>query len=197
MYIDVHMRPEISEELVESVIEKWKQENKIAIDVPKSKIIEEILMKYLETTSKMKVGSDKKGKLLRRFIRVSNIIKKPKNSSKSVLINSTEFGSITINSKKYNNDVIISYKDVVKEGRTQSRHLISKRELNFLLENDPDIIVIGNGQEGCLQVSPDVLNLAKQKNIEIINAATPEAVKKFNQLYASGRKVVGYMHVTC
>ncbi len=197
MYIDVHMRPEISEELVNRVIEKWKLENKISIEVPKSKVIEEVLLKYIEAMQKVKAGSDKRDKLLRKFIQVSQIIKKPKVRSNSVMIDSTEFGSITINSKRYNNDVILSYKDVIREGNTQKRHLISKKDLNLLLKEKPDVIVIGTGQNGYLEVSPDAFNFSKQKKIEFFNLETPEAIKKFNQLYASGRKVVGYMHVTC
>jgi len=197
MYIDVHMRPEINEELVDRVIEKWKLENRIGIEVPKSKVIEEILLKYLEATQKMKAGSTKKDKLLRKFIQVGHIIKKPKSRSNSVMINSTEFGSITINNKRYDNDVVISYKDIIREGRIQSRHLISKKDLDILLVEKPDVIVIGTGQDGCLQISSDALNFAQNKRIEVIKSTTPEAIKKFNQLYASGRKVVSYMHVTC
>jgi hypothetical protein len=197
MYIDVHMRPEISEELVDRVIEKWKQENKIAIDVPKSKVIEEILLKYIESTSKIKTSNDKRDKLLRRFMQVGRIIKKPKHQTNSVLISSTKFGSITIGNKKYENDVFVSYKDTVKEGETASRHLISKKELALLLGDKPDVIVLGTGQEGCMRISSDSSELAKNKGIEIVESKTPDAIKKFNQLYASGRKVVGYMHVTC
>lgn len=198
MYIDVHMRPEISEELVDRVIEKWKQENKIGIDVPKSKVIEEILLKYIESTSKIKASSNKKDKLLRKFIQVGHIIKKPKHQTNSVLISSTKFGSITIGNKKYENDVFVSYKDTVKEeGGTASRHLISKKELALLLGDKPDVIVLGTGQEGCMKFSSDSSELARNRGIEIVESKTPDAIKKFNQLYASGRKVVGYMHVTC
>jgi len=197
MYIDVHMRPEINEELVDRVIEKWKQDNKIGIDVPKSKIIEEILLKYIESTSKIKVKNDKRDKLLRRFMQVGHIIKKPKHQINSVMINSTKFGSIMVGNKKYDNDVFVSYRDTVKEGETNSRHLISKKELDLLLADKPDVIVLGTGQEGCMKISPDSSELAKNRGIEIVESKTPDAIKKFNHLYASGRKVVGYMHVTC
>lgn len=190
------MRPEVSEELVNRVIEKWKLENRIAIEIPKSKIIEDILLRYLEATSKTRISS-KRDKLLRKFMGVGRIIKRSKSHHNPVRINSTEFGSITINNKKYNNDVVVSYKDLVKEGKLQIRHLISKRELVFLLEEEPNVIVIGTGQEGCLQVSSDVFNFSEQKGIEVLSSTTPEAIKKFNQLYASGKRVVGYMHVTC
>jgi len=191
------MRPEINEELVDRVIEKWKQENKIGIDVPKSKVIEEILIKYIESTSKIKVKNDKRDKLLRRFMQVGHIIKKPKHQTNSVMISSTKFGSIMVGNKKYDNDVFVSYKDTVKDGETNSRHLISKKELALLLLDKPDVIILGTGQEGCMKISSDSSELAKNRGIEIVESKTPDAIKKFNQLYASGRKVVGYMHVTC
>jgi hypothetical protein len=41
-------------------------------------------------------------------------------------INSTTFGSIVINGKKYEHDVIIT-RGKIQEARTQVRHLIKKR----------------------------------------------------------------------
>jgi len=43
-------RPEINGELVKKVVDKWKQENKVSINIelPKSRVIEDILIRYLE-----------------------------------------------------------------------------------------------------------------------------------------------------
>jgi hypothetical protein len=114
-----------------------------------------------------------------------------------IKINSTEFGSITINNKKYNNDVIVSYKGLVKEVEMQLRHLISKKEFNLLLAEKPEIILIGTGTEGCMQISPDVRRLAEQKRIHILTFLSPEAIKKFNRLCESRERVAAFVHTTC
>ncbi len=112
-------------------------------------------------------------------------------------IDSTEFGSIVVNKKMYNSDVILSYKGKVEEASMYERHLISEKEINILLEEHPEIIVIGTGQYGACEISPSAIKAAKEKNVEIICLPTPKAINKFNELIRKNKKVVGYMHVTC
>jgi len=114
-----------------------------------------------------------------------------------VKINSTEFGSITIDGKKYRSDVTVNWEGKVKEVESESRHLISEKEFFDLVFERPEIIVIGTGASGLMEISPEVLNFAKKKKIEIISMLTSQAIKKFNQLVEAGKKVVAYMHVTC
>ena len=197
MYIRVHMRPDVSEELVKRVVDKWKQENKLSIEIPKSKIIEDVLLRYLEgSIISQKTRDRKRDKIFRTFIRMKSKIR-PSSRHNPIKINSIEFGSITINGKKYNNDVILSYKGSVQKTETQLRHLISKKEFNLMLADGPEIILIGTGIEGDMQVSLDVQRLAEQRGIQILDLRSSEAIKKFNQLYESGRKVVAFIHTTC
>lgn len=114
-----------------------------------------------------------------------------------VEINSTEFGSITIDGKRYENDVVVNYKGKIEKGWLQTRHLVGKKELSDFVREKPEIILIGNGQYGDCQVSDDFVELAEKKGLEVIIKETPEAIKKFNELIKFGKKVVAYMHVTC
>jgi hypothetical protein len=190
------MRPDVSEELVKRVVEKWKQENKLSIDVPKSKVIEDILMRYLEGSAILQKTSDRRrDKIFRTFIKMKSRINPVRHNS--IKIDSTEFGSITVNSKKHNSDVIVSYRGSVQKAETQLKHLISKKELGLMLAEEPEIIVIGTGVEGDMQISSDVRRMAEQKGIQILDFQSPEAIKKFNQLCESGRKVVAFVHITC
>ncbi|MEM7821791.1 MAG: MTH938/NDUFAF3 family protein [Candidatus Aenigmatarchaeota archaeon] len=189
------MRPEISSELVKKVVEKWKQENKLSIEIPKSRIIEDILLKYLENNQISQIRDRKRDKLFRTLINVKSRITHSKNNP--IKINSLEFGNITINNKKYDKDVIISYKGLVKEIQTQIRHLISKKEFSSILSEKPEVIVVGTGIEGDMEISSDVQKIAEQKGILLLSFPSLEAIKKFKQLYESGKKVVAYIHITC
>lgn len=111
-----------------------------------------------------------------------------------IKINSTEFGSVTINNKKYQHDVIITAEGEVQSIKTEVRHLISEKEFYLLLKGNPEIILIGSGQYNALRVDEKVKDLAHKKGVKIIILKTPEAVKKFNEL---NKRVSAYIHVTC
>lgn len=114
-----------------------------------------------------------------------------------VKINSSEFGEITVDGKTYASDIYVCYDGELKETRLLERHLFSKEELSFLLKKNPEVIVIGTGQYGLVEVSKDVKTITSKRGIELIKASTQEAIKKFNELIEKGRKVAGFFHVTC
>jgi len=114
-----------------------------------------------------------------------------------VYIDSTSFGFITIDKKTYSHDVIVTSEGKVKEGRTEVRHLLGRREFFDLLFERPEVILIGSGQGGALEVSEEISRFAKEKDVELIVLPTPEAVKEFNRLCEEGKRVAAYIHVTC
>jgi len=114
-----------------------------------------------------------------------------------VLIDSTEFGSITIDGKTYHADVIIFWDGEIKEVRTFIRHLFGNNEFKELIKNNPEVIVIGTGDSGFLRVSDEVRMLCKQKNVELVEAISKKAIEKFNENIKRGKGVIGFIHVTC
>jgi len=112
-------------------------------------------------------------------------------------IDSTSFGSIKIDGKTYESDVMVTWMGKVKEAQTEVRHFIGEADFLKLLFERPDVVVVGTGQQGCMEVGEGVRRFAKDKKIRLVAKPTPEAARKFNQLAASGKHVVAYMHVTC
>lgn len=109
-------------------------------------------------------------------------------------INSSSFGSITIDSKTYRHDVY-----VLPSGRVVEReygHTFTKDQIEYVLKEKPDIIVIGKGTSGMAGLSRDAKALLEKKRIEIIEARTPEMVDKFNK-FAKTNRVAAIIHVTC
>lgn len=118
-------------------------------------------------------------------------------SSTTVWISSVKFGSITIDGRVYEHDVIVTWDGKIKAAETETRHSIGTKELSQLILERPDIIVIGTGQNSLMKISPEVAKIADEKKLKIIEKPTQEAVKEFSELAHLGKKVVAYLHLTC
>jgi len=114
-----------------------------------------------------------------------------------VWISSFKFGHITINRKKYEYDIMVTWQGKVKMLQLVARHVFGEEELMQLLFERPEIIVIGIGTHSCVELSPEVIAFAEKKNVKIVDKPTPQAVKEFNELARAGKKVVAFMHLTC
>ena len=66
-----------------------------------------------------------------------------------------------------------------------------------LLQNNPEIILIGTGQSGALKIEEDFLSWAREHNLELLSTTTPEIIKIYNQKVKAGEKVNAIIHTTC
>jgi len=117
-------------------------------------------------------------------------------------INSTEFGSITIDNIVYNQVLIIGNKVVEREYEKLkslfgTSHRIGEWELENLLKEDPEIIIIGTGQDGMLMVDANIMDIIKEKGIFLVIEKTSKAIDIYNQEIEKGKKVNAIIHTTC
>ncbi len=117
-------------------------------------------------------------------------------------INSTKFGNVIIDDKIFHQVLIIS--DAVKERNTEkleklfgTTHEIGDWEIEELLAGKPEIIIIGTGQSGAMQVSQEIKEKLESQGAEIILAITPEAIQIYNEKVQEGKKVNALIHTTC
>ncbi len=117
-------------------------------------------------------------------------------------IDSTKFGEVTVGKIRYRQVIITG--DTVTEreydrlvGIFGTSHRIGDWEIEELLKGPPDTIVIGTGQEGRLDVGPELPARARDKKIELVTALTPEAIKAYNAKAREGRRVNALIHTTC
>jgi len=117
-------------------------------------------------------------------------------------IDSTKFGEIIIDGKKYRQVLIIG--NLVKEREYEkleelfgTSHKIGDWEIEELLKGNPEIIVIGTGQNGAMEIDNDILEKFKTKDIEVICEITPEAIKIYNEKVKSKKRVNALIHTTC
>lgn len=117
-------------------------------------------------------------------------------------INSTRFGNIVIGSKNYAQVLILGDRIIERDyDRLKdlfgTSHKIADWEIKDLFKNDPDMVVIGTGQDGMLEIEEDFLDNAKKRNIKVIAEITPEAMELYNEKIKSGKRVNALFHTTC
>ena len=116
-------------------------------------------------------------------------------------IEGTTFGTITIDGKTYEHDVIIRLSgEVVKRKKKLSKkyygtsHVLSKDEAKFVFESGCEQLILGSGQMGNVHLSPEAEAYFAKKGCKVVLQSTPEAIHLFNRSHA---KKIGLFHVTC
>jgi hypothetical protein len=112
------------------------------------------------------------------------------------MIDGYEFGEITIDGKTYHNDVII-YRDSVDDSwRRVEGHKLSLGDIAQILDKKPEILVIGTGADGVMNVPAGVIASIEAKGIKVIVKRTGDACEDYNQLSPS-KNVIAALHLTC
>jgi len=118
-----------------------------------------------------------------------------------MMIERTTFGTITVDGKTYEHDVVIRLSgEVVKRKKKLSKkyygtsHTLSKDEAKFVFEKGCKQLILGSGQMGNLHLSPEAEAFFAKKGCKVVLRPTPEAIRVFNK--SRGRKA-GLFHVTC
>ena len=116
-------------------------------------------------------------------------------------VDSSEFGSITIDGETYHHDVLIRLSGKVKKRKKElskkifgTSHIMSLDEAEFVYEKGSEVLVLGTGQNDNVRLSPEAAELFTRKGCEVLAEATPRAIATFNR--AKGRRI-GLFHVTC
>jgi hypothetical protein len=76
--------------------------------------------------------------------------------------------------------------------RGSKEHLVAFSEIEGLLEEGPDVLIIGTGYDNMVQVEEEVAALPT-----IVILPTPQAVKRYNELRGEGKRVAAIIHSTC
>ena len=116
-------------------------------------------------------------------------------------IEGTTFGTITIDGKTYEHDVIIRLSgEVVKRKKKLSKkyygtsHVLSKDVAKFVFESGCEQLILGSGQMGNVHLSPEAEAYFAKKGCKVLLQPTPKAIGAFNSSHA---KKIGLFHVTC
>jgi hypothetical protein len=112
------------------------------------------------------------------------------------MIESYSFGTIKIDGKTYTSDIIL-YPDRVDDNWwRKSGHLLQKEDIKDIIKFQPDVLVVGTGASGLMEVPSEIKEFVESKGIDIIVEKTKDACKTFNKL-KDKKRVVGAFHLTC
>jgi hypothetical protein len=116
-------------------------------------------------------------------------------------INKTSFGSITVKGEKYDHDIIIRLDGEIKKRKKKlskaiygTSHTISRDEAKYVFEDGAELLIIGSGQYGAVELSEEASEYFKKKNCKVVLLPTPQAIKEWNEALG---KIIGLFHITC
>jgi len=116
-------------------------------------------------------------------------------------IDSTQFGSITIEGEILDHDIVIRLDGKVKKRRKKlsselygTSHTISLAEAEHIYDKGAERLIVGTGQYGYVKLSDEAAEYMAQKKCSVELMPTPEAVDAWNQ---AGGAVIAMFHVTC
>jgi len=112
------------------------------------------------------------------------------------MIDEHKFGSFVVGGKSYLGDIKI-IDEKVHYWLDRKKHTISYEDMNKILESEPDLIVIGSGNSGYLEMPAEVRDSILGRRIELFIDVNINAVKKYNEAVSKGRKVAALFHATC
>jgi len=116
-------------------------------------------------------------------------------------IDSTQFGSITVDGETHAHDVVVRLCGKVEKRKKKlsqkifgTSHMMSLPEAEFVYEKGSDLLVLGTGQYDNVRLSPEAAKFFARMGCEVLAEPTPRAIAAFNR--ATGHKI-GLFHVTC
>jgi len=112
------------------------------------------------------------------------------------MIEAYEFGRIVIDGREYRRDVIIYPQRVDDTWWRAQGHRVALDDLKAALHERPEVLIIGIGTAGLVEVDQEVREHLESAGIRLIVARTAEACERYNEL-AGHSRVIAALHLTC
>lgn len=112
-------------------------------------------------------------------------------------IDENRFGHIDIEGHGYNADVIIFPGHVQERWWRQQGHRLARDDLEPVLAEKPEVLVVGTGYYGRMQVPDETLDVLRSAGIDVRVEKTSSAVEEFNRLQRECARIVAALHLTC
>ena len=111
-------------------------------------------------------------------------------------IDSYKFGRVMIDGETHTKDVIILPDRVIGGWWRKEGHALHSEDLDLLIEVAPDVLVVGKGAYGRMQITPGAREVLETAGIELLSENTDEACRQYNYLREE-RKAAAALHLTC
>jgi len=113
-----------------------------------------------------------------------------------VHIDRYEFGLIVIDGQTFRNDLLIWPGRIKSDWWRREGHLLQLDDVAEALAVDPQVLVVGMGDSGRMQVDPDLAAYLKDRGIDLRAHPTREACRVINDL-SGKRRLAAALHLTC
>jgi len=111
-------------------------------------------------------------------------------------IDSYDFGHIVIDGVSYRQDLLIWPGQIKKDWWRQEAHLLQVADVAEALAAGPEVLVVGMGNPGRMQVDQALAAYLKDKGIDLVAVPTQEACRLINAM-AGKRRLAAALHLTC
>ncbi|MDO9068747.1 MAG: MTH938/NDUFAF3 family protein [Deltaproteobacteria bacterium] len=112
-------------------------------------------------------------------------------------IESYSFGLIKIGGRGFNSDLIIYPDHVDDKWWRKEGHLLQVEDLTDIFALQPEVLIVGQGLPGLMQVDRKVVEYCRCNGILLVVAPTEKAVEEYNNSSGKKEKVVACLHLTC
>jgi hypothetical protein len=113
-------------------------------------------------------------------------------------IDAYDFGRIEIDGQIYTKDLLIVRGEVRSPWwREAGGHVYAPRDLGDLIEAAPELVVLGTGYHGSVQVTGETREVFERMGSTVVELPTAGAVDEINRAAAAGRDLAAALHLTC
>ena len=117
-------------------------------------------------------------------------------SEQPALIEEYQFGQIVVAGVKYTSDIILLPQRLIADWRRREGHTLSPEDLTEIVQERPDLLIVGTGSLGQVRVTPEARRHLEANHIELIVEDTASACKTYNRLCPT-KRVAAALHLTC
>lgn len=111
-------------------------------------------------------------------------------------IESFRFGHIVVDGHVHTKDVIILPDRVIGGWWRQEGHLLRPKDLEAVFQAAPQVLIVGQGTFGRMQVAPETQRALQAAGIKLMALRTKEAVEAYSAM-RDNRTAAAALHLTC
>ncbi|UCE42676.1 MAG: hypothetical protein JSV17_06905 [Candidatus Aminicenantes bacterium] len=112
------------------------------------------------------------------------------------MVDSYSFGRMEISGEIYTSDLIVFPNRIDASWWRKAGHHLCLDDLHEILKEKFDVLIVGTGYWGLMEVDKEVVLHAKSAKFDLIIEKTQKAVELFNTL-SNQKKIVAAFHLTC
>jgi len=116
--------------------------------------------------------------------------------SQAPKIDSYSFGRITVDGRAYSADLILLPDGVAPDWWREEGHSLSVADLHEVFQAKPEVLVVGTGASGVMDVPQATRDAIASAGIQLIAERSGDAVETYNRLRGENRTAAA-LHLTC